>query len=199
MTKVVGLTGNVAAGKSSVTALLAEWGASIIDADAIVRTLQQPGEPVFAAIVERFGPGIVDQAGQLDRAALRRAILADPAAKQDLESIVHPAVYERIRHLIDAARHADESLVIVDIPLLFETGDPAEYDAVILVDAPVEERRRRLMELRGLGAGEADALLASQQPSDLKRRAADFVIDNDGDLDTLTARTRDVWEAVLAS
>lgn len=199
MTKVVGLTGNIAAGKSSVTALLSGWGASIIDADAIVRSLQQPGEPVFAAIVARFGAAIVDETGQLDRPALRTAMLADATAKQDLEAIIHPAVYERIRHLVEVARHAGDPLVVVDIPLLFETGDPAEFDAVIVVDAPVAERRRRLMEIRGLSADEADALIASQQPSDLKRRAADFVIDNDSDLDTLVARTRDVWAAVVAS
>ncbi len=198
MTRVVGLTGNIASGKSSVARLLAEWGAVVIDADAIVRSLQQPGQPVYQAIIERFGPGIIAGNGELDRAALRAAMLADPDNKQDLERLVHPAVYQRIRERITQAGENGAALVVADIPLLFETGDPAEFDAVILVDAPVAERRRRLIEDRGIDPGQADALIAAQLPADLKRRAADVVIDNDADLETLARRTRDAWATVIS-
>ncbi len=198
MTRVVGLTGNIASGKSSVARLLAEWGAVVIDADAIVHSLQQPGQPVYQAIIERFGPGIIAGNGELDRAALRAAMLADPDNKQDLERLVHPAVYQRIRERITQAGENGAALVVADIPLLFETGDPAEFDAVILVDAPVAERRRRLIEDRGIDPGQADALIAAQLPADLKRRAADVVIDNDADLETLARRTRDAWATVIS-
>lgn len=198
MTRVVGLTGNIASGKSSVTALFSEWGATIVDADAIVRTLQAPGEAVYHAIVARFGVDVVSESGELDRAALRQLMLTDPTAKDDLEAIIHPAVYQRIRERIDTARSLGDLLIVADIPLLFESGDPADFDAVILVDAPVAERRRRLIEDRGIDPEQADALIAAQLPADLKRRAADHIIDNDADLDTLAARTRDVWAAVIA-
>lgn len=196
MTKVVALTGNVAAGKSSVAALFADWGAAVIDADQLVRELQLPGEPVFEAIVARFGREVVGPDGALDRPVLRRTMLADPNAKRDLEAIVHPAVAERRRELTALAIARGASVILADIPLLFEADDPAEYDAVVLVDAPEELRRARLMARSGLRPDEADQLIAAQLPSDLKRRAADFVIDNDGDRDTLESRARVVWQAL---
>lgn len=199
MTRIIGLTGNVAAGKSSVTSLFAEWGATIIDADQLVRQLQRPGEPVFEAIVRRFGREVVQADGELDRAALRHVMLTDPEARHDLEAIVHPAVAERRRTLTAEAVRRGDPVVIADIPLLFEADDPAEYDAVVLVDAPEQVRRNRLIELRGLSPEEADRLMAAQLPSDLKRRAADHVIDNDRDLAVLAERARAVWQAIGAS
>jgi dephospho-CoA kinase len=192
----VALTGNVAAGKSSVARLFVAWGATLIDADQLVRELQQPGEPVFEAIVARFGPGVLDSEGRLDRAVLRRLILTDDRARRDLEAIVHPAVRARRRAATEVAAARGDRLVLVEIPLLFEADDPAEYDAVVLVDAPETLRRERLIALRGMEPDEADRLLATQLPSDLKRRAADFVIDNDGDLATLEARARATWQAL---
>ncbi len=194
MTKVVALTGNVAAGKSRVTALFARWGATVIDADQLVRELQQPGEPVFEAIVSRFGARVVDLEGHLNRRELRRIILEDPEAKRDLEALVHPAVIQARIDLTELAAEQGAKLVIADIPLLFEVDDPAQYDAVVVVDAPEQVRRQRLIELRGMEPDEADRLMAAQLPSALKRRAADFVIDNDGDLETLERRAREVWQ-----
>lgn len=196
MTRVLGLTGNIAAGKSSVVQLFAEWGATVIDADRLVHELQRPGEAVLRAMVERFGTAILRADGTLDRAAMRRVMLDDDAARRDLEAIVHPAVAERRRALVDAARERGDAAVVVDVPLLFEVDDPGEYDAVILVDAPVAVRRERLITLRGMDPAEADALIAAQQPSALKRHAADVVIDNDGDLATLTERARAAWREV---
>ena len=194
MTRIVALTGSAAAGKSSVGALFREWGTPVFDADALVRELQQPGEPVFERIVAAFGRGVLDAHGGLDRAAMRRRILDDRDAKQRLEAIVHPALETRRRALVEAARARGESLVVAEIPLLFDAADPAEYDGVIVVDAPVAERRRRLMHDRGLDAREADQLIAAQLPATEQRARATWIIDNDGDRDALVRRARTVWD-----
>lgn len=194
----VGLTGNVASGKSSVAALFQRWGAAVIDADAIVHELQRPGTDVHAAIVRRFGPGVLLPDGALDRAALRDWVLADPGARRDLEAIVHPAVAARREELVDAARERRVPVVVSEIPLLFEALDPAAFDAVVLVEAPEAVRRRRLMEQRGLTPAEADRLIAAQMPSELKRARSRFVIENDGSPDDLERRSRVVWEALAA-
>lgn len=194
----VGLTGNVASGKSSVAALFQRWGAAVIDADAIVHELQRPGTDVHAAIVRRFGPGVLLPDGALDRAALRDWVLADPGARRDLEAIVHPAVAARRAELVDAARERRVPVVVSEIPLLFEALDPAAFDAVVLVEAPEAVRRRRLMEQRGLAPAEADRLIAAQMPSELKRARSRFVIENDGSPDDLERRSRAVWEALAA-
>jgi dephospho-CoA kinase len=195
---IVALTGNVAAGKSTVTGLFRQWGAAVLDADQVVRELQRPGTPVYRRIVERFGPGIVDARGELDRPALRRLILADAAARADLNAIVHPAVRAQREGLVAAARAGGARIIVADIPLLFEASDPAEYDAVVLVDAPAPLRRQRLVTMRGLPPDDADRLIAAQLPSEGKRRRSDFVIDNDGDRMQLERRARDVWLALEA-
>ncbi|MES2124734.1 MAG: dephospho-CoA kinase [Gemmatimonadota bacterium] len=199
MTRVVGLTGNVASGKSTVAALLRGWGATIVDADLIVRELQRPGQPVFEAILERFGPSVRRADGGLDRTALRRQIVADPAARQDLERIVHPAVEARRQALVATARERGDPVVISDIPLLFEAVDPGQFDAIIVVDAPIPYRPARLVHDRGLSPADADALIAAQVPAEAKRARATWVIDNDSDRPTLEARTRAVWEAIRRS
>ena len=137
----VALTGNVASGKSSVGRLFADWGATVIDADAIVRELQQPGTPIFERIAARFGPEVVTPDGELDRGRLRALVLADPTARKDLEAIVHPAVAAERERLIDEARRRGAAIVVSDIPLLFEVMDPQAFDAVVLVDAPEQIRR----------------------------------------------------------
>jgi len=190
------LTGSVAAGKSTVGALFREWGATVIDADAIVHELQQPGQPVLAAIVAAFGSDVLDVHGELDRAAMRRRMLDSTHAKQQLEAIVHPAVEMKRRELIEAARARGARVVIADIPLLFEAADPSAYDGVIVVDSPVAERRRRLMHDRNLSAHDADRLIAAQLPAAEKRARATWIIDNDRDRVTLEQRTRDVWNAL---
>ena len=195
----IGLTGNVAAGKSAVAALFRRWGATVIDADEIVRELQAPGTPVLAAIVGRFGPSVLLADGSLDRARLRSLILDDAAARRDLESIVHPAVLSRRLALLDDARRRGDPVVVSDIPLLFETTDPAEFGAVVLVDAPPAIRRRRLVDLRGLSPAEADRLIAAQEPAGPKRKRARFVIDNDADATTLEQRARAVWDSITAA
>ena len=194
--KNIGLTGNIAAGKSTVARLFADWGATVLDADAIVHDLQRPGTPVFRAIIGRFGIDVMAEDGTLDRAALRRTVFTDKAALADLNAIVHPAVAAERERLLEEARANRVKLVIHDIPLLFEVMDPAKFDAVVLVDAPVAARRERLERARGLGAGEADSMIAAQLPSAEKRKRATFVIDNDGSLDGLERRSAEVWKAL---
>lgn len=194
----VGLTGNIAAGKTSVSAFFRDWGATIIDADAIVRRLQRPGTAVFQAIVTRFGPESLAANGTLDRPALRARILADPSEKRALEAIVHPAVEAERQRLLRLAGSARDPIVISDIPLLFETMDPSKFGAVVLVDAPEPVRLERLAAHRGLAETEASALIASQLPSAGKRARADFVIDNDGSRDQLRERAWWVWRKLLS-
>ena len=192
----VALTGNVASGKSTVSALLRTWGATVIDADALVRDVQRPSTPVFAAIVRTFGPGIVAPDGTLDRRALRRRILDDPAARSALEDLVHPAVAARRAALVAEARAAGAAIVVNDIPLLFEALDPDAFDVIVLVDAPDAVRRARLRERRGLASPEADRLMATQMPASAKRPRSDHVIENDSSLEALEARARTVWDAL---
>ena len=195
----VALTGNIAAGKSSVARLFADWGATVLDADAIVHELQRPGTQVFAAMVAQFGPGILRPAGALDRPALRRRILRDPAAGGTLEAIVHPAVAERRAALVAEAGQSGEPVVVSDIPLLFEVGDPSQFDIVVLVDAPEAIRRERLIQVRGHSPDEADRLIAAQLPSADKRARSTHVIDNHGSRDELESAARAVWDAILAA
>jgi dephospho-CoA kinase len=193
----VALTGNVAAGKTTVSERWRARGAVIIDADRLVREVQAPGGPVLAAIVERFGDAVLRPDGTLDRAALRRIVFSDDAARQALNAIVHPAVQERRVALLAAAAARGERVVVSDIPLLFEVLDPAQFDVVVLVDAPPAVRRERLIRERGLLPDEADRLLAAQLPSGPKRARSHIVIDNEGSLDALRATADQAWERLL--
>lgn len=195
---IVGLTGNIAAGKSAVAARLAELGALIIDADILAREAVEPGRPALAAIAGRWGNDVLRPDGSLDRAALRRIVFSDPAERAALDAIVHPAV-DRLRiAAIETARRRGETLVICDIPLLFEAGLEHKVDIVVLVDAPVELRRARLINDRTLPPEEADAMIAAQLPSAEKRARADHIIDNDGTLEQLDERVAALWQSLLA-
>lgn len=194
----VALTGNIASGKSTVLGFFREWGAFTTDADAMVRELQQPGTPVFDAIVARFGPAVVAPDGSLARDQLRARVFADPAARADLEAIVHPAVRRQRTALEHEAARQGAAIAVHDIPLLFESADPAEFDRVVLVNAPEARRRTWLIERRGLDPAEADRMIAAQAPSRSKRDRSHYIIENDADLKTLEQRTRTVWERLLA-
>lgn len=188
----VALTGNIAAGKSTVVGFFRRWGATIIDADQLAREAQAPGTEVLAAIVRRFSQGVVASDGSLDRAALRSKVMGDEAALNDLNAIVHPAVQRRREELQqDAARRGD-LLVVNDIPLLFEVLDPTEFDGVILVNAPAAVRRTRLRNMRGLSPEDADRMIAAQMPAARKRPQSQFVIENAGTLPELEAQARTV-------
>ncbi|HEY7681629.1 MAG TPA: dephospho-CoA kinase [Gemmatimonadales bacterium] len=201
----VALTGNIAAGKSAVADLFRRWGATIIDADQLVREVQAPGSPVLAAIATRFGEEILLPDGSLNRPRLRTMVMTDIVARRDLEAIVHPAVEARSAQRREEARRRGDRLVVSEIPLLFEALDPAAFDAVVLVDAPESLRAERLMRERGLAAGEVRDLLAAQLPATDKRRwrggprhEGPFIIDNDGDREQLERRARAVWQELMA-
>lgn len=192
----VGLTGNVASGKSSVARVWEALGAPVIDADVLARRALAPGSPGLERVREEFGEDVMGPDG-LDRAALRRVVFADPAARKRLEAIVHPEV-QRLRGIEEERlRERDPRIVVHDIPLLFEVGLADQFDMVVLVDAPRELRTERLLRDRGLDRDEARAMIAAQMPASGKRGRADVVIDNDGSLEALKARAHEAWDEVL--
>jgi dephospho-CoA kinase len=190
----VALTGNIAAGKSTVVDLFRRWGATIVDADELVREAEAPGSAVLAAIARRFGGDVLSPDGTLDRPGLRAKVMGDDVALADLNAIVHPVVRRRREELQRQAAARGDAMLVNDIPLLFEALDPAAFDVVVLVDAPAALRRDRLCSLRGLSGGDADRLLAAQMPAERKRPKSDVVIENDGTLQELEARARRVFE-----
>ena len=189
----VALTGNIAAGKSTVVDWFRRWGATIVDADALAREAQAPGSDVLATIVRRFGKDVLAKDATLDRAALRGKVMGDDAALAALNAIVHPAVQGRRDELQEAARRRGDVLLVNDIPLLFEVLDPAQFDVIVVVDAPVALRRTRLRTRRGLSNEDADRMIAAQMEAERKRAQAHYVIDNDGSLDALEAQAHDVF------
>lgn len=197
MTLSIALTGNIGAGKTTVAELFKRWSATLIDADQLVRDAQMPGQPAFKGITERFGHAMVKTDGTLDRAALRAKVLADPTALADLNRIVHPEVHRRRLKLLEEARERGDKIVVSDIPLLFEVDDPAAFDAVVLVDAPENVRRARLVNLRGLSESEADRMMQAQWDAASKRSRSDYVIENDGDMPALERTAAIVWQSLL--
>lgn len=189
----VGLTGNIASGKSTVVELFKQWGATVIDADALAREAQAPGSAVLAAIARRFGADVLAHGGSLDRAALRAKVIGDDAALAALNAIVHPAVQQRRLELQQVARERGDAIVVNDIPLLFEVLDPTQFDAVVLVDAPVPVRRMRLRTLRGLSNEDADRMIAAQMPAERKRAQSQHIIENAGTLAELEKHARQVF------
>ena len=193
----VALTGNIAAGKSTVVNLFRRWGATIIDADQLVREAQRPGTEVMQAIAFRFGRDVILPGGELDRKALRGKVMGDDASLEDLNAIVHPAVRRERNRLLEEARDRGDRIVINDIPLLFESADPAEFDLVILVDAPETVRLERLVQTRGMTEEAARQALRAQQPAEAKRALSDFVIENAGSLADLEQSARRVWDQLI--
>jgi dephospho-CoA kinase len=196
---LVGLTGGIGSGKSTVARRFAERGAVVVDADRVAREVVEPGEPALARIVERFGEGVLDDHGRLDRAALATIVFDDEQARRDLEAITHPRIGERIAARIAEVRAAEEAdgrtrVVVLDHPLLVETGLAAGHDVVVVVEAPVEERIRRLVEQRGMDAADARARIAAQADDAARRAAATHVLDNGGRPEDLDAQV----DALLA-
>lgn len=195
---LVGLTGNIGSGKSTVAQLLSERGATIIDADVLARRAVELGTTAYDRIVERWGAEVLSPDGHLDRAALRRIVFGNPEQLEELNQIVHPEV-ERLRaRLVEQARNRGDRIVVCDIPLLFERHMTDRFDRIILVDAHRAIRLERLVSDRGLRETEAMDMIAAQMPAELKRARADFVIDNDGSLTHLERKVQDVWAAMIA-
>jgi dephospho-CoA kinase len=193
---VVGLTGNIGSGKSTVARLLVERGVPVIDADVLAREAVAAGSPALGAIVARWGTAMLAPDGSLDRAALRRIVFASAEQRGALEAIVHPVIKARRDGLVAAARARGDRVVVCDIPLLFETGLESAVDVVLLVDAPREARLERIVRDRGLSRAEALAMIGAQLPSDAKRARSAYVIDNDGSLDALREHVDATWRAI---
>lgn len=186
--RVVGLTGGIASGKSTFSALLHARGVPVIDADALARQVVEPGSPSLARIAAQFGPGVLAPDGSLDRKRLAARVFADPGARRALEAITHPAIRQAMVAETLRLAAAGHELVIYDTPLLYEVGLDAALDAVVVVWAPRAVQRDRLVRRDGLGPAEAEARLAAQLPLDEKAARADFVVENAGEPAALAAK-----------
>jgi len=193
---LVGLTGNIASGKSTVAHLLSERGATIIDSDILARRVVEMDTPAYREIVRRWGAEILAPDGTLDRAALRRRVFKDPVQLEELNRLTHPEVVRLRDRLIADARRRGDRMAVCDIPLLFEGNLAGEFERIVLVDAPRPLRLERLVRERGLGETEAMDMIAAQMPAELKRARADFIIDNEGTLAALERRVEEVWSTL---
>jgi dephospho-CoA kinase len=197
VTVLVGLTGGIGSGKSTVAALLHEKGAVVVDADEVARAVVEPGEPALRALVDRFGPAILDADGRLDRPALAAVAFVDDEGRKALGDITWPAIGEEFERRIAEAPAG--SIVVCDVPLLVESNAAAArpYVAVIVVEAPRELRLERL-ELRGVARDDAERRMAAQATDDERRAVATHLVDNGGDLDSLRRQVDTIWAELLA-
>jgi len=196
---LIALTGGIASGKSTIARRLAEHGAVIVDADQIVRDVQSPGSPVLHRIAEEFGTAVITADGALDRAALGAAVFGDPERLAKLNAIVHPAVRAESQRRFEEALSADqEAVVVYDVPLLVEARVDDPWDTIVVAHAPQAERRRRLIEIRGMDANAADARIAAQVSDEQRLAIADAVIDTAGTIAETHARTDALWERIRA-
>ncbi|MBW2495509.1 MAG: dephospho-CoA kinase [Deltaproteobacteria bacterium] len=205
MASVLGLSGGIATGKSTVARFLSALGASVIDADAIVHELQAPGTPLLDEIAEAFGSELIDAEGGLDRNALGAIVFSDPAARKRLEAIVHPAVLATMADRVASAQATDTPLIVLDIPLLFERGEngsrrgpTSSFDATVLVYAPEQLQIERLMERDGCDREAALQRIRAQMPIESKKSMADIVIDNSGSLEATRNQTQMLFERFSA-
>jgi dephospho-CoA kinase len=181
---VVGLTGGIASGKSTVAAMLAEAGAAIVDADRIAHEVVRRDRPAWQEVVRRFGEGILRPDGEIDRGRLGSLVFADPEARRDLERIVHPRVFQEMLAAVERlGREATARLIVCDIPLLFESGLQRWFPAVILVAVPEPLQMERLMARDGLTLEDARARVQAQMPIERKRTLASHIVDNSGPLE----------------
>jgi dephospho-CoA kinase len=196
---VVGLTGGIATGKTTVAELLRRKGAAIIDTDELSREVTAPGAPAFDEIVQAFGPNILTDQGTLDRKRLGSLVFADPALRRRLEGITHPRIRQALRGRLAALRGVPHPppVVIAVIPLLFETGAERDVDLTVAVVAPEAEQVRRLMARDRLGRTEAEARVRAQMPVDEKRKRADFVVEAAGSLEETAEQAQKLWGRLM--
>lgn len=194
------MTGGIAAGKSTVCNRLRELGAHVESADELVRFVQRKGSPVLDAIRERFGIGVIDENGELDRAALGRLVFEDLDARRDLEAIVHPAIAAELANRVEIAYMADpDAIIVYDIPLLIESDRVDEFDSVIVLACDPDIRRQRLIDLRGMAPEDADARIAAQVSEVDRLSVADWIIDTGESVDETIEQVDDVWADIVAS
>lgn len=194
----VGLTGGIAVGKSTVMRTLAELGAVCFDADAIARSVVEPGRPALAAVVRAFGPSVLADDGTLDRAALGEIVFANPERRRELEAILHPPIIAEQDRLIDEVRATSPgAIVIVDAALMIESGGYRRFDELVVVHCAPEIQRERLMARSGLTAEEADRRISAQMPQHEKLKYATIAIDTGGTLDDTRQRTEAAWRELV--
>jgi dephospho-CoA kinase len=190
---LIGLTGNIASGKTEVARIFADLGATVIDADELARDVVVAGSPALKAIAARWGARVLNADGTLNRSALRSIVFSDEQERQALNAIVHPEV-KRLRDLlVEEARARGDKVVVAAVPLLYEAGLEKDFDRVILVDAPEAVRLSRLINRRGLSVVEAQKIMNAQQPASTKRERAHMVIENQNDLKALRRAVERVW------
>jgi dephospho-CoA kinase len=195
---LVGLTGSIATGKSTVSRMFAHLGARVLDADLLAREVVMPGQPAYLKIVEEFGQGVVRDDGTLDRKALGAIVFAEPARRKRLEEITHPAIAVRQQRILSVLdEEAFEGIVIWDVALLFETGGLARMDRVVVVATDPETELARLMSRDGMAEADARARIASQMPVAEKAKRAHYVIDNSGDRALTEHQVKVVYKALL--
>jgi dephospho-CoA kinase len=197
---IIALTGGIASGKSTVSRRLVELGAHVISADDLVRQSQQAGSPTLASIEKRFGLGVIDSDGELDRAALGRIVFDDALARGDLEAIVHPAISREFARQVEEILLVDpRAIVIYDIPLLVETNRVGEFDSVIVLTCDPQIRHDRLVLLRGMSSEAAQSRIDAQASEQDRISIADWTIDTSGSLDATMAQTDALWAELYAA
>ncbi|MGY2899279.1 dephospho-CoA kinase [Curtobacterium sp. PvP017] len=199
--RIIGLTGGIAAGKSTVSRRWAEHGGIVVDADRLARDAVAPGSPGLAQVAERFGPTVIAADGSLDRPALAAIVFSDPAARKDLEAITHPEVWRLAQRAFDAAEAADpDAVVVYDVPLLAEArgSRPLRFDAVVVVDAPAAQRIERLVAHRNMPRDEAERRVAAQANDADRLALADHVVDATGSLDQTVRSADEVWSRITS-
>jgi dephospho-CoA kinase len=190
---LVGLTGGIGSGKSTVARMLEGRGAIVFDADALAREAVEPGSPGHDAVVQRFGANVLLPGGELDREALASVVFADPAARRDLEAIVHPEVRRLFAEGCEAYRETDR-IVVFSAPLLVESGMHSAFDVLVLVSAPVETQMERLLRDRGMREDQIRARIDAQAPLEEKAAVADVIVDNEGRLQDLEVQVDRLWD-----
>ena len=191
--RVLGLTGGIASGKSTVAGMLAEMGATVVSADELSREVVAPGMPALAEVVRVFGAGVLGEDGNLDREELGQRVFADNAARQRLEAILHPAIRRLSEERLASLRSSAAPLIVYEAPLLFEAGAESRVDEVLAVTIDEGEQLRRLVERDGFSVEEAQARIAAQMPQAEKAERADHVIDNGGSLEVLRGQVETLF------
>ena len=194
---LVGLTGGIGSGKSTVARLLEKRGAVVFDADLLAREAVEPGTPGHASVIERFGADVLAPGGELDREALASVVFADPSARRDLEEIVHPEVRRLFAEGSEAYRDTDR-VVVFSAPLLVETGMHTAFEILVVVSATVATQIERLMRQRGMSESSIRARIVAQAPLEDKAAVADFLVDNEGTLDELESQVDRLWSDLSA-
>ena len=193
---VIGLTGSIGMGKTTTAGLFAECGVPVYDADAGVHALYAPGGAATKAVEAAF-PGVSDAEGGIDRAALSTRVLGDPQALARLEAVVHPLLVAERAAFLDQARRADAAAALLDIPLLFETGAVSQVDVIVVVSAPPEAQRRRVLARPGMSPGKLEAILDRQGPDAEKRARAHYVVDTSQGIESARDQVRSILKQIL--